>query len=698
MQLLKQLLQKQQTEQADFKQSWDGALEKFRSWKPQGSPSRAMSLDPEIETCSTVNCDISSPDLSQCVRGALSRSNQNQPWQNRVAKALMEKGRKGLLVVHPTGSGKTRSAAVAAEAYMAHEKDKRVTKDRVKVSKDRVKVIAPTVTHNQWQQELAKQGLDKQSYEVVSYASIPEECSHSMVILDEAHNFKSESRERAKKFKMCARKADKVLMLSATPAENEEELETLLQYIRAAQSPLPSEGADHDSDDDDDDDDDEEDEEDEDDEYFPSDDDDQDNKCLISELYDDEKALVERKKPRYALKTIYIPMTGEKYGNYRKQELKDALERYKSKERQTLESKTIQDVVQACRVKGMPQESHSYLMDSVTELIKELNLAKILTTTRNFENAQFSPLFDAPRTDSLEEARKVSPKFQVLEKLLDRQVLFVSRSGGLDKRLPRTVIFANLLDNGAVEYNNLLKLKGIYSEILSGKSKKKEVLDKFKAVHAEKADTQEMTRRSGVTLEDKSGIKLEDRALEDRALKNAKDQFPRVLIGTDALKEGADLQNFDQIIVLDDIIWTTSEWNQIIGRVLRFGSPDSNVRTSRPLFVRVYELVDIKKMEVDGHSSADDAKTLADLLKGEENDPRSKEFLRLLPRVEQRLLYNYDWKQSTDVLSCDRPVEDLLPLPAWGGTDKVRAYRLENQHRVADILAKQNKIENCPNS
>lgn len=150
---------------------------------------------------------------------------------------------RGVIGVHATGSGKTLSAVVASQCYLDRH------------PRHSVVIITPASLVDNIQKELDAFGdtlRHRSRYRIMSYQAFvnrqksrsPEkhiDCHRTMLIVDEAHNLRTEYKKTRKKTQgimskhvvECAEKADKVLLLTATPLINRiEDLTPLLNMIR----------------------------------------------------------------------------------------------------------------------------------------------------------------------------------------------------------------------------------------------------------------------------------------------------------------------------------------------------------------------------------------------------------------------------------------------------------------------------------
>lgn len=128
---------------------------------------------------------------------------------------------RGLLAIHAVGSGKTLSAVTASQCFLKNYPNKKVI------------VITPTSLQDNFIKEMKQYdpniNLSKYSlYTTDGFARAKEKgeikCDDVMLIIDEAHNLRSEIKnnkgKKAEYIIQCAKEASKVLLLSATPIIN----------------------------------------------------------------------------------------------------------------------------------------------------------------------------------------------------------------------------------------------------------------------------------------------------------------------------------------------------------------------------------------------------------------------------------------------------------------------------------------------
>jgi len=157
--------------------------------------------------------------------------------QQSLIRMIMEK--RGVIAVHATGSGKTLAAATATQCYLDRFPDRRVV------------VITPASLVANFRKELeaTRPLLHADRYTIMSFQAFvlrqkgrnPIPCDRTMLVVDEAHNFRTMYKKTKKKtvgimtkhVSDCAERADKVLLLTATPLVNRpSDLAPLLNMIR----------------------------------------------------------------------------------------------------------------------------------------------------------------------------------------------------------------------------------------------------------------------------------------------------------------------------------------------------------------------------------------------------------------------------------------------------------------------------------
>lgn len=157
-------------------------------------------------------------------------------YQRRVVEHLRDN--RGLVAVHSLGSGKTLTALYASQCYLDQHPTHRVV------------VVSPATLIDNFKKEMTVfQGLrHADRYEFFSYQGFysrykarRRNCRDTMLIVDEAHNLRTEYRKGKKKevgkycgaVTRCAEMADRILLLTATPLVNSpSDIVPLLNMVR----------------------------------------------------------------------------------------------------------------------------------------------------------------------------------------------------------------------------------------------------------------------------------------------------------------------------------------------------------------------------------------------------------------------------------------------------------------------------------
>jgi len=158
----------------------------------------------------------------------LPNGKQLNPHQKIVAEFMRDTKRKGLVVVHKVGTGKTFTALVTAQCLLS------------KKSTSRVIVLTPKSVVEQFSNELKKLHLpDNIDSRINIYPHVTwlkrfeegiEDAKDAIIIVDEAHKFKGpvtidhygkEKSKLARILSDATKEADKIMLLTATPIEND---------------------------------------------------------------------------------------------------------------------------------------------------------------------------------------------------------------------------------------------------------------------------------------------------------------------------------------------------------------------------------------------------------------------------------------------------------------------------------------------
>ena len=171
---------------------------------------------------------------SECA--ILTNGKQLHPHQQIVAEFMRDTKRKGLVIVHKVGTGKTITALVTAQCLLSQSPNSKVV------------VITPKVIVEQFGRELQKLNLHPHIASRIRifphvtwlkrYESGIEDAKNAILIVDEAHKFKGQNKidqygqEKSKLARLlseAAQEANKVLLLTATPLENG--IEETINYV-----------------------------------------------------------------------------------------------------------------------------------------------------------------------------------------------------------------------------------------------------------------------------------------------------------------------------------------------------------------------------------------------------------------------------------------------------------------------------------
>jgi SNF2 family DNA or RNA helicase len=199
----------------------------------------------EMIECRTQNCiknkcaskALTVPDVvlsSSCT--TLTNGTKLNPHQKIVAEFMRDTKRKGLVVVHKVGTGKTITALVTSQCLLSQS------------PKSKVIVITPKAIVEQFSKELKKLNLHPNiagRIHIFSHVtwlkrfeSGIENAKNATLIVDEAHKFKGQNmmeqfgKEKSKLVRLlseAAQEANKVLLLTATPLENG--IEDTINYV-----------------------------------------------------------------------------------------------------------------------------------------------------------------------------------------------------------------------------------------------------------------------------------------------------------------------------------------------------------------------------------------------------------------------------------------------------------------------------------
>jgi len=156
------------------------------------------------------------------------------PHQIKVVEYLNEN--RGVIAVHSVGSGKTLTAVTASQCFLDRYPDRYVV------------VVSPVTLIDNYKKEMEKYGIskDNQKYKFFSFEkfqrltqkkTVQDICGKNFLIVDEAHILRTVVDEftgkKSRAVLECARNAEKVLLLTATPfVNNSYDLENLISMVK----------------------------------------------------------------------------------------------------------------------------------------------------------------------------------------------------------------------------------------------------------------------------------------------------------------------------------------------------------------------------------------------------------------------------------------------------------------------------------
>ncbi len=159
--------------------------------------------------------------MSECIERSNLKLNK---YQKKVVYYLSSRKNRSLLVVHPTGSGKTITAVTYSQCFLEMFPDKEVI------------VITPASLRDNFRKGLKAYGVTNYNkYHIYSFDKFSKDhkkinCKDNLVIIDEVHNLRNMSLPitgsgkggvRARAALACAYRAKKIMLLTATPFVNE---------------------------------------------------------------------------------------------------------------------------------------------------------------------------------------------------------------------------------------------------------------------------------------------------------------------------------------------------------------------------------------------------------------------------------------------------------------------------------------------
>jgi len=184
-------------------------------------------IETTINQLGGVSSQRSNSDIvkSQCITKSYNPTCVNESnlplksHQKILVKHIMT--HRGLLAIHAVGSGKTLSAVTASQCFLKKYPNKRVV------------IVTPKSLQENFTKEMLQYNpnIDKSKYFfytidgfMIAKQNGEIDCDDIMLIIDEAHNLRSEIKNKNGKKALylvdCAKEAFKVLLLSATPIIN----------------------------------------------------------------------------------------------------------------------------------------------------------------------------------------------------------------------------------------------------------------------------------------------------------------------------------------------------------------------------------------------------------------------------------------------------------------------------------------------
>jgi superfamily II DNA or RNA helicase len=141
-----------------------------------------------------------------------------QDHQSRIVKFMLKPENKTVLLFVSTGGGKTLSSLAAANCIIKKYPNKTIT------------VISPASLTSNFTRESKKINIDPNKINIYSYQIFLNKikkksinCNNTVLIIDEVQNLNATSSITFKAIYECAKKAYKIILLSATPVKNNPE-------------------------------------------------------------------------------------------------------------------------------------------------------------------------------------------------------------------------------------------------------------------------------------------------------------------------------------------------------------------------------------------------------------------------------------------------------------------------------------------
>ena len=195
-----------------------------------GERLQRLSLDQLQKFISQGGAPVSKKSDEKVELGCISDSKiPLRDYQKRVVKHMLEN--RGIVAIHSTGAGKTLTAVTATQCYLQNS------------PKGKVYVITPKSLQDNFMKELERYGIKNleryELYTINGFINASKDkkikCNKCMIVIDEAHNLRTEIKAAAenkqgKKIKATgtgaleilkkSKNAERILLLTATPVVN----------------------------------------------------------------------------------------------------------------------------------------------------------------------------------------------------------------------------------------------------------------------------------------------------------------------------------------------------------------------------------------------------------------------------------------------------------------------------------------------
>lgn len=168
----------------------------------------------KVASCDVSKMNVNGKNHLECLADSMD-SVTPQSHQRKICEFMTSNpSKKGILIFHGLGTGKTLTSIFLLKCLVK--------------SKVSGLILVPKSLVGNYNKELEKiKGDYKKNIEVSSYDTIFNKikkgeinCRNRIVIVDEAHNFRNKNSQRSQSLATCSQKANKVILLSATPVYN----------------------------------------------------------------------------------------------------------------------------------------------------------------------------------------------------------------------------------------------------------------------------------------------------------------------------------------------------------------------------------------------------------------------------------------------------------------------------------------------